>query len=80
MICSELNNQDIFCAIENYKHLQGLSLADNTHHEKKKIELLIGMDYCYSGLSGAKIKGKPNEPIARSSIFGWINILVMQKL
>ena len=60
--------------------MQGLALADNTHHEKKKIELLIGMDYCYSCVSGAQIKGKLNEPIARSSIFGWIKILVMQEL
>ena len=45
MTCSELNNQDIFCAVENYVHLQGLLLADNTHYENKKIDLLIGMDH-----------------------------------
>ena len=36
MICSELNNQNIFYAVGNYKHLQGLSLSDNTHHEKNQ--------------------------------------------
>ena len=72
MICSELNNQDIFCAVENYEYLQGLSLAGNTHHEKKKIDLLIRMDYYYSCISGAQIKGQPNEAIALNSIFGWI--------
>ena len=36
VICSELNNQNIFYAIGNYKHLQGLSLSDNTHHEKNQ--------------------------------------------
>ena len=69
---SELNNQDIFCSVENYEYLQGLSLVDNTHHENKKIDLLIGMDYYYSCVSGAQIKGQPNEPIDLSSIFGWI--------
>ena len=72
MICSELNNQDIFGAVENYVHLQSLSLADNTYCENKKIDVLIGMDYYYSCVSGAQIKGQPNEPIALSSIFGWI--------
>ena len=72
MTCSELNNQDIFCAIENYEHLQGLSLADNTHHENKKIDLLIGMYYYYSCVSSAQIKKQRNESIALSSIFGWI--------
>ena len=80
MICSELNNQDIFCAIENYEHLQGLSLADNTHYENKKIGLLIGMDYYYSCVSGAQIRGQPNEPIAPSSIFRWIFAVVMRNL
>ena len=69
MICSELNNQDIVCAVGNYEHFQGLSLAANTHHENKKIDLLIGMGYYYSCVSGAQIKGQPNEPIALSSIF-----------
>ena len=44
MICSELNNKDIFCAVGNYEHLQSLSLADNTRDDNKKIDLLIGMD------------------------------------
>ena len=41
-----------------------LSLADNAHHENKKIDLLIGMDYYYSCVSGTSLKGQPNEPIA----------------
>lgn len=69
--CSELNNQHVFCATENYTHLQDLLLADNIHHENKKTDLLIGMDY-YSCVSGAQIKGQPKEPIALSSIFEWI--------
>ena len=72
MICSELNNQDIVCAVGNYGHFQGLSLADNTHHENKKIDLLIGMGYYYSCFTGTHIKGQPNEPIALSSMFEWI--------
>ena len=72
IICSELNDQDIFCVIKNYIHLQGLLLAENTHHENKKIGLLIGMDCYYSCVRGAQIKAQPKEPIAISSIFGWI--------
>ena len=36
MICSVLNNQDIFSTIENYEHLQVLLLADNTLHDNNK--------------------------------------------
>ena len=71
MICSELNNQDIFCAVGNYVHLQGLSLVDNTRYENENIDLLIGIDYYYSCVNGAQIRGQPNEPIALSSIFRW---------
>ena len=66
MICSELNNQDIFCAVGNC-----LSLVDNTRYENENIDLLIGIDYYYSCVNGAQIRGQPNEPIALSSIFRW---------
>ena len=44
-ICLELRNQDIFCAVENYEHLEGLSLADNSPCKTKRIEVLIGLNY-----------------------------------
>ena len=61
MICSVLNNQDIFSTIENYEHLQVLLLADNTLHDNNKNWLInwfiIRTDYIHSCAGGAQIKG-----------------------
>ena len=70
MICSELNNQDIFCAVGNYVHLQGLSLVDNTRYENENIDLLIGIDYYYSCVNGAQIRGNLTNLLLLAQYFG----------
>ena len=49
VVCSPLTNQRIEFVKENCPHLTGLELADNTDGQSElKIDILIGMDYCFS--------------------------------
>ena len=72
VICSELLNQNITFASQNYAHLNGLELADLSTKSVKKVDMLIGLDYYYTFITGESIRGKQSEPIALKSIFGWI--------
>ena len=57
---------------ENYSHLTGLELADNTDGQSElKIDILIGMDYYFSFLTGKKRQGV-SGPVAMESVIGWI--------
>ncbi|XP_011691714.1 PREDICTED: uncharacterized protein LOC105452372 [Wasmannia auropunctata] len=55
-----------------WKHISGLTLADNEPMSLDPIELIIGADL-YGGLllDGVR-KGSANEPVAQNTTFGWI--------
>ena len=49
VVCSPLTNQRIEFVKENYPHLTGLEVADNTDGQSElKIDILISMDYYFS--------------------------------
>ena len=56
----------------NLNHLKNLRLADSSNTDTKSINILIGLDFYYSFVTGDIIRGEPYEPIALNSIFGWI--------
>ena len=72
LICSELINQHTAVACKNYDYLRGLELADTSANSVKNGDLLIGLDFYYSFVTGESIRGETNEPIAIKSIRGWI--------
>ena len=58
--------------VTDMPHLIGLPLADPTYNLPGRIDILLGADMAsaISTLSGPR-KGKPTEPMAQSTIFGW---------
>ena len=72
VICADLLNQNVQHVCTRYPHLAGLKLADPPKNLNKRIEILIGSDYYYSLVFGEVLKGKVNEPVAISSLSGWI--------
>ena len=72
VVCSPLTNQRIEFVKENYPHLTGLELADNTDGQSElKIDIFIGMDYYFSFFTGKKRQGI-SGPVAIESVTGWI--------
>lgn len=56
----------------DWKHIEGLTLADPQYHIPAKIDLLLGAPvYGYLMLPGL-IKASPGEPVAQNTEFGWI--------
>ena len=72
VICGDFLNQNIQHVSTHYPHLIGLKLADTSKYLNKRIEILIGIDYYCSFVFGEVLKGKVNEPVVISSLFGWI--------
>ena len=72
VICSDLLNQNTAVACESYAHLRELELADSSINSVKSVDLLIGLDFYYSFITGESIRGKANEPIAIKSTLGWV--------
>ncbi|XP_051165703.1 uncharacterized protein LOC127284351 [Leptopilina boulardi] len=58
--------------ISNCDHLHGLTFADERLTDDTPIHAIIGVDlYPYALLDGIR-KGRPGEPVAQNTIFGWI--------
>jgi len=55
-----------------WKHIQNLSLADPLYHRPQAVDLLLGADILPMLLLNGKATGKPGEPIAFETVFGWI--------
>ncbi|XP_050528192.1 uncharacterized protein LOC126898294 [Daktulosphaira vitifoliae] len=56
---------------KNWPHLNNLSLADPLYNVPGSIDLLLGADVLPEILLDGKISGKPGQPIAMETIFGW---------
>lgn len=70
VICNDVPSSHI--ATHNYKHLINLPLADPDYRKPSEIDILLGADV-YSQIIQPGIKyGRPGEPIAMKTIFGWI--------
>ena len=55
---------------KKYSHLQNLNLADS--RASCDIDLLIGSGYYWDLVTGKVKTGKPGEPVAVETVFGWI--------
>lgn len=54
--------------------MKNITLADPTYYERPQIDLLLGADVFPYLLCDGKREGTKNEPVALSTIFGWILI------
>ena len=76
-ICSPITKQGLKKAVRQYKHLQGLQLADFEGNEEvssdKQVDLLIGNDMYYLLVEGEIVKGEEiNGPVATKTRLGWV--------
>lgn len=58
--------------IKKFSHLQNIILADPANNSNANIDILLGTVEYGKILNAGLIKGKPNEPIAQQTEFGWI--------
>ena len=71
-ICSNVLNQDVKTVSSDHEHLKRIELADSSPDTTKCIDVLIGVDYYYSCITGEVKRGKDYKPIAINSCFSWI--------
>ena len=71
-ICSDILSQNVYSVASQYEHLQNLTLADSSPDGNKRIDILVRVDYYYSCIGSEIKRGSGNQPLAISSIFGWI--------
>ena len=73
-VCAPVRNQPVQFAAHRYPHLAGLMLADYPQEDNEglQIDILIGLDYYWSFLTGGTIRGEFGGPIALESKLGWI--------
>ena len=58
---------------KDWKHLENLSLADPNYHQPNRIDILLAADVTMMSMNyGKRIAGKPDEPIATATEFGYI--------
>lgn len=55
-----------------WNHITNLPLADPLYHRPQSIDLLLGADILPMLFLNGKAAGKPGEPIALETVFGWI--------
>ena len=71
-ICSNVLTQDVKTVSSNYEHLKRIELADSSPEITKCIDVLMGVHYYYSCITGKVKRGKDYEPIVINSCFGWV--------
>ena len=73
ILCSPISNQRTMDAKSDYEHLKELYLSDfvNKDECELKVDLLIGLDYYFSFLTGRCVRGNEG-PVASESCIGWI--------
>ena len=71
-ICHPVSNQNVKLSKQKYKHLQHLTLANNTLESEMSIDILIGSDFYWSIVENETIRGPPGSPVAVESKVGYI--------
>ena len=72
-ISARLSNQNSqYVLSQNYPHLQGLSIANSNSKTSFDVDLLIGLAFYYSFITGNVKRGQIGESIAVESKLGWI--------
>ena len=70
-ICSRLKVPPVERIVERYDNFQSLDLAESPTPDHD-VELLIGMNFYYSVVTGGVRRGLPGHPTAIDSILGWM--------
>ena len=70
-ICSRLKVPPVDEVLDRYDYLQNLNLADSPTPDHE-VEILIGMNFYYSIVTGGFLKGPPGHPTAVESMLGWM--------
>ena len=71
-ICSNILNEDVKIVPSNCEDLKRMELADSSTETTKCIDVLMGLDYYYSCITGEVKRGKDYEPLPITSCCGWI--------
>lgn len=58
--------------VSPWPHIEGLKLADPEYYEPLPVDLLLGADVFPYVVSGEKKAGSITQPIALSTVFGWV--------
>lgn len=58
--------------VSPWPHIEGLKLADPEYYEPLPVDLLLGADVFPYVVSGEKKEGSITQPIALSTVFGWV--------
>lgn len=69
-ICSDMPSEQF--DISTWNHLRNLDLADPHFYKPGPVDMLINVSLLASTLQPGLIKGEPGQPVAVSTIFGWI--------
>ena len=69
-ICLPFKNQPVQFTQKKYSHLQNLNLA--VSGASSDMDLIVGSDYYWDLVTGKVKTGKPGEPVAVETVFGWI--------
>ena len=72
-ICSPLKEHFVQETQSQFNHLKDLQLSESKQqNEVTDIDILIGLDFYYSLVSGRIKRGFPSDLVAVESVFGWI--------
>ena len=55
--------QNVKNASRNYPHLKNIKLADPFNDDRKKIDILMGLDSYFKLMTGDIRRGNENEPV-----------------
>ncbi|KAL0268635.1 UNVERIFIED_CONTAM: hypothetical protein PYX00_010492 [Menopon gallinae] len=58
-------------ATSEWKHIEGLELADKQFYEPRKVDLILGVGICSELMADGLIRGTPGQPIAQKTVLGW---------
>ncbi len=70
-LTNEINRVSSNKLIE-WKHVEGLELADPLFHKAGEVDILLGMDAAPYILTGEIRHSTRNQPVAQNTIFGWV--------
>ncbi|XP_052752368.1 uncharacterized protein LOC128200991 [Galleria mellonella] len=69
-ICSDMPSGQI--DVSAWKHILDLDLADPSFHIPGPIDMLVSVNILTSALQEGLVKGNVGQPIAVSTVFGWV--------
>ena len=70
---SEVANEHLELIKHDYEHLKGIWFSDVSRSEEAlEIDILPGTDFLHEFQNGQVVRGRPGEPVALKTKFGWV--------